>query len=100
MVAPLQLIFYILLENFAFNTAPGNGVEGQLWYDNTAGPETLKVYDGTNWVSAAGIKKQSHPDVIVNSSLVIYGLILITQQLYLFSSVPGWVLLVLNLVTD
>ena len=41
--------FLHLLENFAFNTQPSNGVEGQLWYDNTVGEETLKVYDGTNW---------------------------------------------------
>jgi hypothetical protein len=45
--------FLHLLENFAFNTQPNNGIEGQLWYDNNTGAETLKVYDGTNWVSAA-----------------------------------------------
>jgi hypothetical protein len=31
--------FLHLLENFAFNSAPSNGVEGQLWYDNSLGAE-------------------------------------------------------------
>src|SRR6056300_1063463 len=49
--------FLHLLENFAFNTAPTNRVEGQLWYDTTPGVDQLKIYDGTNWVSASGLKK-------------------------------------------
>ncbi len=84
--------FLHLLENFAFNTAPTNGVEGQLWYDNTAGSETLKVYDGTNWVSAAGIKKAvSSPDVSA-SQLGDLWVDTDNQQLYLFSG-SGWVLI-------
>ncbi len=84
--------FLHLLENFAFNTAPSNGVEGQLWYDNTAGSETLKVYDGTNWVSAAGIKKAvSAPDVSA-SQLGDLWVDTDNQQLYLFSG-SGWVLI-------
>ena len=81
-----------MLENFAFNTAPSNGVEGQLWYDNTAGSESLKVYDGTNWVSAAGIKKAvSAPDVSA-SQLGDLWVDTDNQQLYLFSG-SGWVLI-------
>ena len=34
-----------------------NPVEGQLWYDTTAGGEQLKVYDGTTWVASGGLKK-------------------------------------------
>ena len=84
--------FLHLLENFAFNTAPSNGVEGQLWYDNTAGSESLKVYDGTNWVSAAGIKKAvSAPDVSA-SQLGDLWVDTDNQQLYLFSG-SGWVLI-------
>ncbi len=84
--------FLHLLENFAFNTAPTNGVEGQLWYDNTAGSEALKVFDGTNWVSAAGIKKAvSAPDVAA-SQLGDLWVDTDNQQLYLFSG-SGWVLI-------
>ena len=61
--------FLHLLENFAFNTAPSNPVEGQLWYDTTPGVDQLKIYDGTNWVSASGLKKATtQPDA--NQSVV------------------------------
>jgi hypothetical protein len=36
--------FLHLLENFAATTEPSNPVEGQIWYDNTLGVESLKVY--------------------------------------------------------
>ncbi len=49
--------FLHILENFANNDSPRNPVEGQLWYDTTTGVEQLKIYDGTNWVSASGVKK-------------------------------------------
>ncbi len=49
--------FLHLLENFANNDSPTNPVEGQLWYDTTTGVEQLKIYDGTNWISASGVKK-------------------------------------------
>ena len=84
--------FLHLLENFAFNTAPSNGVEGQLWYDNTGGSETLKVFDGTNWVSAAGIKKAvSAPDVSA-SQLGDLWVDTDNQQLYLYTG-SGWTLI-------
>ena len=84
--------FLHLLENFAFNTAPSNGIEGQLWYDNTGGAEALKVFDGTNWVSAAGIKKAvSQPDVSA-SQLGDLWVDTDNQQLYLFSG-SGWILI-------
>ena len=84
--------FLLLLENFAFSTEPSNGVEGQLWYDNNTGAETLKVYDGTNWVSAAGIQKAvSAPDVGA-SQLGDLWVDTDNQQLYLFSG-SGWVLI-------
>jgi hypothetical protein len=84
--------FLHLLENFAFNTQPNNGIEGQLWYDNNTGAETLKVYDGTNWVSAAGIQKAvSAPDVAA-SQLGDLWVDTDNQQLYLFSG-SGWVLI-------
>jgi len=83
--------FLHLLENFAFSTQPSNGVEGQLWYDNTTGSETLKVYDGTNWVSAAGIKKAVSSPEVAASQLGDLWVDTDNQQLYLFSG-SGWVL--------
>ncbi|SVA55603.1 uncharacterized protein METZ01_LOCUS108457, partial [marine metagenome] len=43
--------FLHLLENFAHTTEPARAVEGQLWYDTTATLESLKVFNGVNWVS-------------------------------------------------
>lgn len=83
--------FLHLLENFANNTEPARPVEGQLWYDNSLGDEQLKVYDGTNWVAAGGIKKAtSQPDAI-NSQIGDLWVDTDNQQLYLFSG-SGWVL--------
>jgi microcystin-dependent protein len=83
--------FLHILENFANDSAPNNPVEGQLWYDNTPGINQLKVFDGTSWSSAGGIKKgNSEPEL--NSSLP--GDLWVntdTQQLYLFTG-SGWIL--------
>ena len=35
--------FLHLLENFSNTSAPTKPVQGQLWYDSTAGTDTLKV---------------------------------------------------------
>jgi len=51
--------FLHLMENFANNTAPSNPVQGQLWYDNSAGEYQLKVWDGSTWSATGGIKKSS-----------------------------------------
>lgn len=83
--------FLHLLENFAKNTAPPNPVEGQLWYDTTTGVDQLKVYDGTNWIAAGGIKKAiSEPEAAVS---IVGDLWVDTtnQQVYLYSG-SGWVL--------
>lgn len=83
--------FLHLLEHFANTSAPENPVEGQLWYDNTNGVNQLKVYDGTTWSSAGGLKKgnvepaseSSFPgDLWTNTD---------TQQLYLYTG-SGWIL--------
>lgn len=83
--------FLHLLEHFANSSAPVNPVEGQLWYDNTAGVNQLKIYDGTTWSSAGGLKKgnvepaseSSFPgDLWSNTD---------TQQLYLYTG-SGWIL--------
>src|SRR6056300_186658 len=83
--------FLHLLENFANNNPPSNPVEGQLWYDNTSQNDTLKVYDGTNWVSAGGLKKGTDEPDISNSVLGDLWVNTGTQQLYLYSG-SGWVL--------
>ena len=51
--------FLHLMENFANNTPPSNPVQGQLWFDNSAGENQLKVWDSTNWSATGGIKKSS-----------------------------------------
>lgn len=83
--------FLHLLENFADNNPPSNPVEGQLWYDNTSQNDTLKVYDGTNWVSAGGLKKGTDEPDISNSVLGDLWVNTGTQQLYLYSG-SGWIL--------
>lgn len=44
--------FLRLLENFSYDVAPENPVEGQLWYNTT--DENLLMYDGTEWVKIIG----------------------------------------------
>lgn len=81
--------FLHLLENFANNTAPLNPVEGQMWYDTTAGVENLKVYDGTSWKLAGSIKKSSNtPDTAILGDLWVDT---DNQQLFLFNG-ASWVL--------
>jgi len=83
--------FLHLLENFANTSEPENPVEGQLWYDSSPGVNQLKVYDGTAWAAAGGLKKAiAEPDV--NNSVT--GDLWVdtdNQQLYLYSG-SGWVL--------
>ena len=83
--------FLHLLENFASNTAPSNPVEGQLWYDNTASVNLLKVYDGTQWTAAGSIKKSGQPPVISNSNPGDLWVDTVTAQLYVFSG-SNWLL--------
>jgi microcystin-dependent protein/ribosomal protein L27 len=82
--------FYHLLENFASPTAPSNPVEGQLWYDTTVNVDQLKIYDGTQFVSAGGLRKSATQPSVGN---VIGDLWVNTdsQQLYLFTG-AGWIL--------
>lgn len=83
--------FLHLLENFAASSEPLNPVEGQLWYDSSPGVDQLKVYDGTAWAAAGGLKKaNSEPDV-ANSVTGDLWVDTDNQQLYLFSG-SGWIL--------
>lgn len=80
-----------LLENFANNTAPGRPVEGQLWYDTSEGVDQLKIYDGTGWISASGLKKSAAEPAASNSNAGDLWVDTDNQQLYLYTG-SNWVL--------
>ena len=83
--------FLHILENFANNQSPENPVEGQLWYDTSIGVDQLKIYNGTNWISASGIKKGINQPEIAQSSPGDLWVNTMTQQVYVFSGV-AWIL--------
>lgn len=83
--------FLHLLENFANNDSPPNPVEGQLWYDTTTGVDQLKIYDGTNWISASGVKKGTIAPEVELSTLGDLWVNTSTQQVYIFTG-SGWLL--------
>lgn len=83
--------FLQLLENFSNSSAPARPIEGQLWYDTAIGVNILKIYDGTNWIEAGGLKRgESAPDV-ANSVAGDLWTDTDNQQLYLFTG-SGWIL--------
>jgi len=82
--------FLHLLENFAKNTAPNAPIEGQLWYDNSADVNLLKVYDGTSWTAAGSVKKSpTAPSVGIKGDLWVNT---DTQQLHVYSG-SNWLLI-------
>jgi microcystin-dependent protein len=81
--------FLHLLENFAATTSPSQPIEGQLWYDSTLGVESLKVYNGTNWIPASGINKSINTPAIAQTGDLWVDTD--NQQLYLFTG-GGWIL--------
>ena len=84
--------FLHLLENFANTSEPTKPTKGQLWYDTNANIKQLKIWDGTQWVAAGGLKKSSGNQPEASTSLP--GDLWVntdTQQLYLFSG-SGWIL--------
>ena len=84
--------FLHLLENFARNTAPGNPVQGQLWYDNSAGVNLLKVYDGTSWTPAGTVKKADSVPSVASSLNGDLWVDTANQQLYVYSG-SNWLLI-------
>lgn len=83
--------FLHLMENFANNVSPSNPVEGQLWYDTTAGVDQLKVYDGSQWVSAGGVKKSSSTPDGGSSTIGDLWIDTSNNQLYLYTG-SGYIL--------
>jgi hypothetical protein len=45
--------FLWLLQNFAGQAEPINKIQGQTWFDTTAGVLKLKVFDGSDWKNLA-----------------------------------------------
>jgi microcystin-dependent protein len=83
--------FLHLLENFASGTAPINPTQGQLWYDTSIGVNQLKIWDGTGWSAAGGLKKGSNEPEVSSSVVGDLWVNTDTQQLYLFTG-SGWIL--------
>lgn len=83
--------FLHLLENFAKNSAPVNPVQGQLWYDNSAGENILKVYDGTGWTPAGTVKKSATEPAVINSTKGDLWVDTENQQVYVYSG-SNWLL--------
>lgn len=83
--------FLNLLENFANTAAPRNPVQGQLWYDSSTGIDTLKLYDGTGWVNASGLKKGSTAPDVSNALQGDLWSDTDNNQLYIFTG-SGWTL--------
>ena len=79
------------LENFANTSAPRNPIQGQLWYDSSTGVDTLKLYDGTGWVSASGLKKGNNAPDVANALQGDLWSDTDNNQLYIFTG-SGWTL--------
>jgi microcystin-dependent protein len=89
--ASISSNFLHLLENFANSSQPVNPLEGQLWYDNSPGVDQLKLWDGTSWNAAGGLKKSNLAPEAVNSIIGDLWVDTDNSQLYLFAG-SGWVL--------
>lgn len=55
---PTQQNLLWVMQNFAGSIAPANPVTGQLWYDNNANANIIKVWDGLSWVASGGVVSQ------------------------------------------
>ena len=83
--------FLNLLENFANTTAPRYPIQGQLWYDSSTGVNTLKLYDGTGWINASGLKKGNTAPTVSSALTGDLWSDTDNNQLYIFTG-SGWTL--------
>ena len=83
--------FLNLLENFANTSAPRNPIQGQLWYDSSTGVNTLKLYDGTGWINASGLKKGNTAPTVSSALTGDLWSDTDNNQLYIFTG-SGWTL--------
>jgi hypothetical protein len=60
----LDMNFVKLLENFSFNTAPQNPLEGQLWWDSSN--KVLQVRQTNNWKIISGPTVSPSPPASLN----------------------------------
>lgn len=85
--------FVHLLENFASPSAPGNSIEGQLWYNNIT--KRLYINDSTagsqNWRPAGGTHVAPSTNIPQNPLLGDLWVDTLTQQLSLYNG-SNWVL--------
>ena len=66
-----------LMENFASTTVPTKPLAGQLWFDTTASPGTLKLCPADNTPAAGWLGLLTNP---VNGDLTVNGNILVTKN--------------------
>ena len=86
--------FLHLLENFASPSAPAQPIQGQLWFDNSAGTSQLKVnIDGTpnGWQAAGNVRKATSAPSIANSIQGDLWVDTVNQQLSLYTG-SQWLL--------
>jgi hypothetical protein len=86
--------FLHLLENYASPTQPTKPVQGQLWFDNSAGTSQLKVnIDGTanGWQAAGNVRKATAAPAIANSIQGDLWVDTVNQQLSLYTG-SQWLL--------
>ncbi len=83
--------FLNVLENFANTSAPRNPIQGQLWYDSSTGVNTLKLYDGTGWINASGLKKGNTAPTVSSALTGDLWSDTDNNQLYIFTG-SGWTL--------
>ena len=82
-----------LLENFSYNIAPSNAIQGQLWWDSAS--IRLKVYTGTFWKNVGSCTAQSTPPNTTVAGDLWWDTT--DEQLYIYNGLTpfnanGWIL--------
>lgn len=77
--------FVYLLESFAGINPPPNAITGQIWYEanpNTPGSGTLRVFNGSSWVSIGGTQTGTTLPSVGNTGDLFYRLTPNQNQLF------------------